>query len=394
MTTFGAGRGSPGRRTVNSGRGRDATTAGTLSPELIADLYDSAIDDERWPNFAKLIGKASGVDCAGAWVLDRGQLTDISNTMTDSVGPDVAHYHKYDPWQNGILALPEGQVMIAAEYANERDVLRSEFYNDFARHYGLRRPLGTRLQLAPGRIAVVGIEQSATKKLFELEDKQRIQPLVPYIKSALQLRARNRQNLRHTDLRGAALDALAFGAIVCDAAGQVSFVNAAARALAQVGTGIVLGGRRRGLGAIVAAESLALLALVRDAASGGPGGVLRLRDRKGATGLLVLVTPLPGTLRGELGGGYALVALRPPQQSATFTATAVATMFGLSPTQASIALAIFEGKSPEQIAIERGIRMPTLRTHLSRIFAQTGAENQRDLVRLLAMLPPLRKDVR
>jgi DNA-binding CsgD family transcriptional regulator len=394
MTKFGAGRGNPARRGLNRGRGREAKNGGDLSPEAIADLYDSAIDDARWPDMARLIAKVSGLDGAGIWLVEGGQVTDISITMTDSILPYVSHYHKFDPWARGILTVPEGRAMVGSEYVSEPDLLKSEFYNDFARRFGLRRPLGARLQLAPRRVAMVAMEQPATKKLFELDDRQRMQPLLPHLKGALQLRARNRQNLRQTDVRGAALDALAFGAIVCDAAGQVSFVNAAARALEQAGAGIVLGGRRRGLGAVVAAESLALVALVRDAASGGPGGVLRLRDRKGAVGLLVLVTPLPGSLRGELGGGHALVALRPPQESATFTAATVATMFGLSPTQASIALAIFEGKSPEQIAIERGVRMPTLRTHLSRIFAQTGAENQRDLVRLLGMLPPLRGEGR
>jgi DNA-binding CsgD family transcriptional regulator len=53
-------------------------------------------------------------------------------------------------------------------------------------------------------------------------------------------------------------------------------------------------------------------------------------------------------------------------------------------------LAIFDGKSPEQIAADRNVAISTMRTHLAQIFARTGAENQRDLVRMLGMLPPLR----
>jgi DNA-binding CsgD family transcriptional regulator len=46
--------------------------------------------------------------------------------------------------------------------------------------------------------------------------------------------------------------------------------------------------------------------------------------------------------------------------------------------------------APEEIAAERGVAISTLRTHFAEIFARTGAENQRDLIRLLGMLPPVR----
>ena len=65
-------------------------------------------------------------------------------------------------------------------------------------------------------------------------------------------------------------------------------------------------------------------------------------------------------------------------------------LFSLSRTQAAIALSIFGGKSPDEIAAERGVTISTLRTHLAEIFARTGTENQRDLVRLFGMVPPIR----
>jgi hypothetical protein len=41
------------------------------------------------------------------------------------------------------------------------------------------------------------------------------------------------------------------------------------------------------------------------------------------------------------------------------------------------------------LTIERGVKISTLRTRLAEIFVRTGTENQRDLVRLLGLLPPL-----
>jgi DNA-binding CsgD family transcriptional regulator len=68
----------------------------------------------------------------------------------------------------------------------------------------------------------------------------------------------------------------------------------------------------------------------------------------------------------------------------------LAGLFRLSPAQAQIALALYSGRSLEDIARDREIKISTLRTHLTEIFARSGTETQLELVRLLAMLPPLR----
>jgi DNA-binding CsgD family transcriptional regulator len=84
------------------------------------------------------------------------------------------------------------------------------------------------------------------------------------------------------------------------------------------------------------------------------------------------------------------VSLRSAHDRPAFTETTLSALFRLSPAQASIALALHRGQTPEEIAIERGVKISTLRSHLAEIFARTGAENQRDLIRLLGLLPPLR----
>ena len=116
-----------------------------------------------------------------------------------------------------------------------------------------------------------------------------------------------------------------------------------------------------------------------------------MTGRNGATGLLVLVTPLPNQLHGHAGVGHALVSLRSTQDCPSFQKAELEALFALSPTQAAVALDLYGGKSPEQIASERGVRISTLRTHLAEIFARTGAESQRDLVRLIGLMPPVRR---
>jgi len=183
-----------------------------------------------------------------------------------------------------------------------------------------------------------------------------------------------------------ALHAYSFGVIICDKAGRVKFVNAAAGMLAAQANDILLS--RGQLSAMARSEAFTLARLIRDAATGGAGGAIQLTGRDGTISMLGLVTPLPRQT-GQSHAGHALVSLRATADRPTLSEAALAAMFRLSPSQAAIALAIFSGKKPEEIALERGVRISTLRSHLAEIFARTGTQSQRDLVRLLAMLPPL-----
>ena len=55
-----------------------------------------------------------------------------------------------------------------------------------------------------------------------------------------------------------------------------------------------------------------------------------------------------------------------------------------------MALALVAGRSAEEIAAERRVSVPTVRTQIRQILAKTGALHLRDLVRLLAGLATVR----
>lgn len=325
------------------------------------------------------------------FVTEHGVVRDISLTRDglETIEPYTARFSRLDPWQSRAVAMPPDVVRLGYEYFPERDLVRTEFYNDFGRRFGLFRPMAATLKLAPGVIATASIERTHTKQLFEEDEKQRLAPYVPHIKRALQLRLRH-QAARRDGVHALALDALAFGAVVADQAGHVVAANAAAEALERAGSGLKLGSRQRPIEALRSVESRRLLRLIHEAATGGAGGVMRLSDGNGAPSLLVLVTPLPRGAYAASGKGHALVTLRAASDSPAFNEAMLSALFGLSPAQAAIAYAIYRGRSPEEIAAERGVKISTLRTHLGEIFQRTGAESQRDLMRLLALLPPVR----
>jgi DNA-binding CsgD family transcriptional regulator/PAS domain-containing protein len=361
-------------------------------PDLIADIYAAALDEQTWPQFSTFVGKAAGIEAVSVWLTDHGRITDSS--MAPIYAPFMAPYREHfgtlDPWAAGLARNRPEAVMLACEHIREAELEKSEFYNDFARRGGMYRPIGVRLRLAPHVYATMGSENPFAKKLFDEADKRRVERLLPYVKRALQLRLRQRQSIPATAPYSAALNAFAFGVIICDVEARPVFANAAAEDLARRKTGFVLPARGDAVSALVARETSALAGFVRDAATGGAGGALQLTARDGAPGLLALITPLPTQLSGHYGTGFALISLQSVSDRPSFAETTLGNLFHLSPAQASIALALHSGQTAEEIAAQRGVRMSTLRTHLSEIFLRTRTENQRELIRLLGILPPVR----
>lgn len=358
--------------------------------ELIAGLYEKAVAEDGWEAFSELVGKAAGIENVAVWITDHGEISDIS--LAENWRPLADSYRQYyrsiDPWAKSLAAAPLETAMLGYEHLREDELVKTEFYNDWARHGGMFRPLGVKMRLAPDVYATIGSDLPYAKKRFEDDDKGRLYCVLPYVKRSLQLRRRLRGTGIVVENGAAALDAYAFGAVVCDGEGRIAYANAAARTDALCGAGIVfLAGNR--VSTVDRRDAEPLARLVRETSLGGAGGLMRLTDRAGLPGLLALVSPLPRRHAADR-AGQILISLRRTSGNASFTKAMLMRAFRLSPAQAEIAIALYEGTPVEEIASRRNVKMTTMRTHLAEILLRTGAENLRDLVRLLATIPPLR----
>ena len=62
-------------------------------------------------------------------------------------------------------------------------------------------------------------------------------------------------------------------------------------------------------------------------------------------------------------------------------------LFGLSPAESRLAVALARGKRPPAIAEEFAIRITTVRTQLRSILTKLNVERQSDIVRLISRIP-------
>lgn len=294
-----------------------------LTPEAVADLYESAIDPTAWSGFATTVGRAVGVEGAAVVLMNGTDVTDV--TVTEAIRADAADYQTYyqhlDPWRVIATRTLPDQVVLSSEIVPERDFLASEFYNDYARRFGMFRPMNVYFGIGGTMAAAIGVEEPFTRRPFEAGDKPVLERLAPFIKRALQLRVR----IGHQHLPGrlslAGLDTLAIGMVICDASANIVYANRAAEDLAARSGALALGRRGGGLQATRPDEARRFSAAICDAAGGGTGAAMNLVGRSGRLPLVALVCALPRSLAGDGVVGYALVALRALSDDAAFSET-------------------------------------------------------------------------
>ncbi len=108
---------------------------------------------------------------------------------------------------------------------------------------------------------------------------------------------------------------------------------------------------------------------------------LRARDDDWILGLVVAATP-------ESGGVLQFRFMHPSERKLP-DVSCLHAWFGLSKTEAAIALALASDADVAQIARDRSLSELTVRTHLRTIFEKTNAHSQRDLVSLILRVASL-----
>jgi DNA-binding CsgD family transcriptional regulator len=205
------------------------------------------------------------------------------------------------------------------------------------------------------------------------------------------------------DYGQAALEALPGYTMIVSADMRILFANTAARQYAASGLCgfcfVRSGPIQDGLTFLAAAhrdDNRTLAALVLAAATGRSGGSMRVRapgTASLATGLAVLVSPVPGCFVGNTSGdpkmalatGAALVIAREISiRSSPVHGELLRNLFDLSKAEADVALALIGGHSAEDVACARGVSSDTIRTQIKALLRKMDAQNLRDFERIAA----------
>lgn len=182
-----------------------------------------------------------------------------------------------------------------------------------------------------------------------------------------------------------ALDLVAPGMMLLDRQGKVLFANRTARQLAEETAGLTLTGCQSDCATIT---SPALRKAVHETLEHGQKGAdsvncLRLTRSRERRDVLVLACSLDqdtGLLSQE---PAAVILLSDPERRPQIPCRVLASLFGLTPTEARIALALAEGLRSEEIAERMAISPTTVAFHLRNLFQKTDTHRQAELIALV-----------
>jgi DNA-binding CsgD family transcriptional regulator len=369
------------------------TKAVTLG--LLDRLYACVAGDGGWSGFLAALALALEAIVPGLFVL--GVPGDVPVLVEqEALDPKWqeafdSHYVKLDVRRPLIQQLEEGSTFRGQDVISDREFTRREFYNDFLKPQGLFHIAGGVFLKERGRIGVIRVLRARGARRFGVQERGVLEGLLPHLKRAVAVQDRLAELSEGQRISETLLDRWTTGAILLDENGRVMWANERARSLVRGGEGLHLDRR----GCIVAAhpeDDCVLRRLVATAAAEGEtdvgGGALTLRRPGGRRPLSAMVTPIRA-VNGLATSPSARVALlvTDPDAEVLKPVVAVQRHLGITPAEARLALALGQGRSVAQAALELGISEATARTQVKSILAKTGTHRQTELVKLLLSAP-------
>ncbi len=279
------------------------------------------------------------------------------------------------------------RILLDEEFLPKPDLLRSEYYNDFMRPFGMHSGMFIRLDLEGDDIFAISISRSEQHDRFRPEELAAMRRLHPHLLRAFRLSRKIGAKRRIEDGLAEALNAMQHGVLIVGADGRVHHANSAAERLLLRGGGLVVSSGR--LTASKATEARRLHELIGAAASADldvrNSGSMALGGSDHRLPLSLTVSPLRSA-RDSIVGGEAcvMVAVIDPEDRAGLDDAKLRDVLGLSPAEIRVATAIFAGQSPREAAATLGVSFFTVRGHLMRIFEKTNTNRQAQLVRVMA----------
>ena len=181
------------------------------------------------------------------------------------------------------------------------------------------------------------------------------------------------------------LDEIDYGMLLVTADAQVTYLNHAARLELDGHHPLQLSEHRLG------AHSPPDVAPLYEALAGAQRGLRKLLTLgAGVQRVSISVVPLPDTaVQGGSPGALTLLVLGKRQVCEQLSVRGYARSQNLTPAETRVLEGLCGGVQPSAIAAQAGVAVSTVRTQIGSIRAKTGASSIRELVRQVAVLPPL-----
>ncbi|HZR75800.1 hypothetical protein [Bradyrhizobium sp.] len=360
---------------------------------LIGTIYDAALELERWPQALESARDFVGGQVANIYWHD--SVRPVGNNFCQvGISPEWerSYFETYlplNPLQPFQTFCPIEEVHAGSEFMPFEEFSKTRFYQEWAAPQGLVDAAFANLERLPTSSVGFSIMRGERHGLIDEEARQRMTLVVPHIRrAALISKAIDLAQIKAATFT-TAMDALASGMFLLDAAGRLIHTNASAAAMIDSSGPVRIVNGRFEL--VFRASDRLFQEALTAAAAGDP---LELRNK--AVSLPITdpderefslhMLPLDRDRRARLGadrGAAVLVFVRNMDGTGAAAIEAFASQFALTRQEARVLRAVIDTGSVPMAAALLGLSTTTARFHLTGIFDKTGVRTQSGLVRLL-----------
>ena len=369
----------------------------TLIDSVVEDIYEAAADAAHFPKMFESVCKAVGAS-RGIFML-LGANSEIFHTYNHD--PELMQmyntvYLGVDPLYKAAMERNVRHlVMTGQELVPTKEFEHTDYYQDCLAPAGVYDGMSITLESTSTMNAGLAVQRSRNEPLFNRADKKVLEYLVPHLRRMVRIRRTFEHQASLAALGEDAVDHLAFGVVILNSDGRITFANKAAENLLSSGDRLFSCNGR--LAAHEDKDALAralAFALAVNGAS-ATGSELCIGRRSGRRPLILQITPVDLSKHGQFIltpasslRGAVVAIIDPETQQPKPTASLLRQMFGLTPAESAVAVRLGEGQSVREIAADLRIGEGTARWHLKNVQEKTDTHRQSELVGLVARLAP------
>lgn len=375
-----------------------------IPPKLYAELRATVADSSNWPRFCSALN-----ELLGTGILFFGHNIDTNDSIgTIGAGFDPSEVDRYqsyfaekNPWMHMDIEMPVGMVGISDQALSQRDLFKTEFYNDWLRcQDNVIGGSALMCYRSGNRFAAVAAACRARDYDDKILEAQAVlQTLSPHITQTIELAAL----LSCQDLSAAILaNGLAHGVIQLRRSGAVAHVNTAAETFLKTVPGLAVSSSDR---LVATAERFRpyvecmLTAISEMDCSKLPAPLYFSSAATGSCLLHAHIFPesselsFPDSMWLDPVAGALVIASR--QHQATQQGFArLAQCQGATPAEARLAEALVGGETLSEYADRKKLSTHTVRNQMRALLHKTGTKTQADFIRQLlqSSSPLLRRE--
>jgi len=362
--------------------------------QLVELIYTGAVDPASWQLFEERLSEEyGGGSVALSLQLPSGPALEYYHVGFVAEFAELAEKHVAEglPWGPLDDDQFKGRFALASENFPDEDLPQTAFYREIMKPQGLapEAPIVHVIFNEPDRpISGLSIWRRMGGRPFTSEDLALGNLLAPHLVRAFEIHRRFAEIRNERSALAEVLDRLPVGVVLIDALRKPVVVNRYAEQISDLCDGFILGDD--GPRASDSRENKVLRqrlgqAIAIGASLGrGPNHVMSVSRPSCRRAYAVIIAPLLAPPTGRTGGdAVAAIFIGDPETGQITTAEFLQTLYALTQAEAELVALLARGRTLEEAAAERGVRLNTVRSQLKQVFAKTDTKRQGQLIRLV-----------